>query len=73
MLLTPIKFNGTWIQLMPNENITLKHKTWVRNISPIKDYETSITSSRGDVRTNLSLKEQYIAQWARWAYLASIC
>lgn len=70
---TLIKFNGTWIQLMPNSNITLSQETRVGGISLIKDYEACTTSSRGVVRTNLYSKEQYIAQRARGAYLASIC
>lgn len=70
---TPIKFNGTWIQLMPNGDITLSQETRVGGISLIKDHEASTTTSRRVVRTNLSPKEQYIAQRARGAYLASIC
>lgn len=47
---------------MSNENIILCQKTWVGGISLIKDYETSTTSSKRVVCTNLSLKKQYIAQ-----------
>lgn len=69
---TPIKFNNTWILLAPNEDIMLSQKTRVRSISLIKDHKTSTTSSREVVYINLSPKEQYIAQQARRAYLASI-
>ena len=48
-------------------------KTRVGGISLIKDHEAFITSSRGVVHTNLFPKEQYIAQQAGKAYLASIC
>ena len=72
-LQTPIKFNGTWIQLMPNRDMTLSQETRVGAISLIKDHKASTTSSRGVVRTNLSQKQQYVAQQARRAYLASIC
>lgn len=57
-----IKFNSTWIQLMPNEDIILSQKTRVGGISLIKDYKAFTTSSRGVVHTNLSPKKQYIAQ-----------
>ncbi len=70
---TPIKFNGTWIQLAPNGDITFSQETRVVGISLLKDHEASTTSSRGVVRTNLSPKEHYIAQRVRAAYLASIC
>ena len=50
---TPIKFNGIWIQLALNGNITLSQETCVRSISLIKNYKAFITSSRGVVRTNL--------------------
>ena len=68
-----IKFNGTKIELMSDGSIILEHKTHIGGISLVKDSEASITSSRGIVRTKLSSKEQYIAQRARGAYLASIC
>lgn len=50
----------------------IKPRNFVRDILLIKDYEASITGSRKVVHTNLSLKEQYIAQQAKKAYLASI-
>lgn len=67
-----IKFNSIWIQLALNWDITLSPETRVKGISLIKDYEASTNKSRGVIRTNLSSKEQYIAQRARRTYLASI-
>ena len=55
LLQTSIKFSSTWIQLTPNEDITLSLETWFGGISLIKDHKTFITSSRGVVYTNLSL------------------
>ena len=57
---------------MSNGDIMLSQETQVRDILLIKDHEAFITSSRWVVYANLSPKEQYIAQQARGAYLASI-
>lgn len=69
----PIKFNGTLIQLTPSGEITLRQETRAGGISLMKNHEASTTSSRGVVRAKLSPKEQYVAQRARGAYIASIC
>jgi hypothetical protein len=39
----------------------------------VRSEDTSMTSSRGAIRQNLNTKEQYIAQRARGAYIASVC
>ena len=70
---TPIKFNGTLIQLALSGDIILSQETRVGGISLVKNHEASTTSSRGIIRAKLSPKEQYVAQRARGAYLASIC
>lgn len=70
---TPIKFNSTLIQLAPSGDIILSQETRVGGISLVKNHEASTTSSRGIVPAKLSSKEQYVAQRARGAYLASIC
>ena len=69
----PIKFNGTRIELEASEDLTLRQDTHVGGIELVKKFDASTTSSRGVVRTKLSSKDQYIAQRARGAYLASIC
>ena len=69
---TSLKFNGTRIELS-NDHLTLKPEKHADNITLVKTSETSTTSSRGIVRPKLSTKEQYIAQRARGAYLASTC
>ena len=68
---TPMKFNGTKIELHGDGSITLRPLT--NNISLIKNHGASSTSSRGMVRENLAPKDQYVAQRARGAYTASIC
>ena len=69
----PIKFNGTRIELEANGDFTLRQDTHVGGINFVKKLDASTTSSRGVVRTKLFSKDQYIAQRARGAYLASIC
>ena len=78
--LTPInsiKFNGMKIQLHFSINnflyITLFHEIHVGGIVLIQKNEISFTSNRGLVKKNLSIKDQYVAQRAKNAYLASIC
>jgi hypothetical protein len=55
------------------DGITLTQERQCKNLKPVSDKETDTTSSRGIVRQNLSTKEQYVAQRARGAYIASVC
>ena len=82
--INPIKFNGMKIQLhfsikdsnslnINNSYITLFQETHIGGIALIQKNETSFTSNRNLVRKNLNTKDQYVAQRARGAYLASIC
>jgi hypothetical protein len=68
---TPIKFNGGLIQLTP-DGITLTQERQCKNVKLIDIKTTTSTSSRGITRT-LAPKDQYIAQRARGAYIASMC
>ncbi len=73
--LTPtknLKFNGGVIQLQ-NDGITLTQERQCGNLKPVSDKLTNTVSSRGAVRQNLGTKEQYVAQRARGAYIASVC
>ncbi|RFU25514.1 hypothetical protein B7463_g10820, partial [Scytalidium lignicola] len=67
-----LKFNGGVIQLQDDE-ITLTQERQCGNLKPVSNKSTNTTSSRGIVRQNLSTKEQYVAQRARGAYIASVC
>jgi hypothetical protein len=67
-----IKFNGGVIQLK-EDSITLTQERQCDNLGLVSNKSTSTTSSRGTVRQNLSTKEQYVAQRARGAYIASVC
>lgn len=68
----PIKFNGMRIELL-EDGITIKNASHLGGISPIRNQVASSTSSRGVVREKLTSKDQYVAQRARGAYVASIC
>jgi hypothetical protein len=74
--LTPahdLKFNGGIIRLETNGSIKLTQERQCKNLKPVNKAATSTTSSRGTVRSKLSTKDQYIAQRARGAYIASVC
>ncbi len=70
-----LKFNETRIErLDPDEIIYFRQKTHIQDIQLIQSIESSnTTSAREKVRVNLISREQYIAQRARDAYLATIC
>jgi hypothetical protein len=69
---TPLKFNGGLIQLV-SDGITLTQERQCKNLSTITVKPAASTSSRGVTRASLTLKDQYIAQRARGAYIASVC
>ena len=70
---TPIKFNGGLIQLTQDGSITLTQKRQCENLSVVNTTPADSTSSRGVTRDLLTPKDQYIAQRARGAYIASVC
>ncbi len=71
----PLKFNGTRIERIgPDGVIYFRQETHIQGIQLVNSTEsTIITSARGKIRAMLILRDQYIAQRARGAYLASIC
>ena len=68
----PIKFNKTQIKL-DSDGIVLTKESDVGDILLVTDYDADSSSSRGITRKKLSTKEQYLAQKARGAYIASVC
>jgi hypothetical protein len=69
-----LKFNDTRIQRIdPNEVIYFRQETQIQEIQLIKVEFTIITSARDKIRAMLTLRNQYIAQRTREAYLISIC
>ena len=68
-----VRFNDIKIKLLKDENITLNQESHAGGIQIIKNQNSSSISSRGLMREKLTLKNQYLAQRARGAYVASIC
>ena len=68
----PIKFNGGLIQVLPTGDLLLSQENQCKNLGLVSTKVTSSTSSRGVVRPGLSLKDQYVAQRARGAYIGSV-
>jgi hypothetical protein len=69
----PIKFNGGLIQLDSTHCITLSQERQCQNLRLVHEKPITTTSSRGTVQDSLTPKEQYVAQRARGAYIASVC
>jgi hypothetical protein len=70
---TPIKFNRGIIQLLTDGSITLTQEQQCQNLSVVSTKTATSTGSRGITRGLLTPKDQYIAQRARGAYIASVC
>jgi hypothetical protein len=68
---TPIKFNGGIIQLTTN-GIALTQECQCMNLKLVTTEPATSTGARGIARTALTAKDQYIAQRARGAYIASV-
>ncbi len=70
-----LKFNDTRIKRIdPDGVIYFRQETHIQGIQLINSTEsTIIISARDKIRAMLTFKDQYIAQRAREAYLASIC
>jgi hypothetical protein len=69
-----LKFNGTRIERIgPDGAIYFRQETHIQGIQLVQSTDATTTSARGKVRIKLTTREQYVAQRARGAYLASIC
>jgi hypothetical protein len=70
----PLKFNGTRIERVDSDDtIYFRQETHIQDIQLIQSIDTIITNARGKMRIKLIIKEQYVTQRAREAYLTSIC
>ena len=67
-----IKFNGGRISLQSNGTITLTQEIYNKMLKTVEQSPADLTSSRGTVRPNASIKDQSVAQRARGAYLATV-
>jgi len=68
-----LKFNGGIIRLSNDGSVTLSQERQCTNLTLISGNTTDSTSSRGVTRKALLTKDQYVAQRARGAYIASVC
>ena len=69
----PLKFNGGLIQLDSMDMaITLTQERQCKSLRLVSSKPATTTSSRGTIRNELSSKDQYVAQRARGAYIASV-
>src|SRR5450755_3231568 len=69
----PIKFNGGLIRKFLDGSISLTQERQCQNLSIITTKLATSTSTRGIARAALTPRDQYIAQRARGAYIASVC
>jgi hypothetical protein len=69
----PLKFNGGNIKLQGDGNaIVLTQERQCKNLRLVATYATDLTGARGAVRKAVTPKDQYVAQRARGAYIATV-
>lgn len=70
---TPIKFNGGYIKKC-NNDILLSQEKQCKNLSLVTlKTPIDLVGSRGQIRKAVTPKDQYVAQRARGAYIATVC
>jgi hypothetical protein len=67
-----LKFNDTIIERQEN-NIYLKQISQFDHFQLIKNIDIAIINFKNKIKLALISKKQYVTQWARDAYIASIC
>lgn len=70
---SPIRFNGGLIKQEEDGKVKLTQERQARNLRLISTQLTDLTSSRGEVRRAVNTQDQYVAQRARGAYIATVC
>lgn len=68
---TPLKFNGSIISLL-NNTILLNQAQQIDNLHLVGNISADMPCARGITKRRATPKDQYIAQRARGAYIASI-
>src|SRR6266487_741429 len=68
-----IKFNKGQINLQEDNSIRLTQERQAQNLRLVLVQKIDLTSSRGDTRKSVSPKDQYVAQRAQGAYIATVC
>jgi hypothetical protein len=67
----PLRFNGAVIT-EDAQGVTLTQERTCKNIRLVQDHPSDTVNSRGKIRKNASPYEQYVAQRALGAYIASV-
>jgi Reverse transcriptase (RNA-dependent DNA polymerase) len=67
-----LKFNGGLITLEADGSILLNQERQCENIQLVDMESKDLKGARGAVRKNVDLKDQYVAQRARGAYVATV-
>ncbi|RAL58350.1 hypothetical protein DID88_005767 [Monilinia fructigena] len=68
----PLKFNGGLITLK-NDHIYLNQEKQCDNMRTVQSGKMDISGTRGKKRKDVTSKNQYVAQRARGAYIATVC
>ncbi|KAL2885168.1 Ribonuclease H-like domain [Ceratocystis lukuohia] len=68
-----LKFNGGLLSMMDDGSLYLSQERQVMNIDTIDNTPKVNRGSRGKISEPLTCREQYVAQRARGAYVASVC
>ena len=72
----PIKFNGGQITLtgtVTDCTISLTQERQAQSLKLVANHAIDLTSSRGEIRKGVTPTDQYVAQRARGAYIATVC
>jgi hypothetical protein len=67
-----VKFNGGNISLREDNSIIFTQKRQYKTLRLVTTYTSDLTSTRGAIRKAVTLKDQYIAQRARGAYIVTV-
>jgi hypothetical protein len=68
----PVKFNGGNITLEKDNSVVLTQERQCKNLRLVTTYTTDLASARGAIRKAVTPKDQYVAQRARGAYIATV-
>ena len=72
LLNSPLKFNEGTISLMEDNSLTLTQLKYSDMLKLVMNKPVDSTSSHSVVRSQLSTKDQFVAQRARGAYVATV-
>ena len=67
-----LKFNGGDITLQSDNSITITQESYNTTLQVVTTKAANLVSSRGTIRRDVSIQDQYVAQRARGAYLATV-